>query len=96
MRRIETWGLVVNEALSHGVPCVVSDAVGCAPDLIEPGMTGEIAAADSVVDLGSAIVRAQALAGRPDVRRRCRDRVSGYTVDRAAQGIAAAYQGLVT
>ena len=27
----DTWGLVVNEALYHGVPCVVSDHVGCAP-----------------------------------------------------------------
>ena len=34
----ETWGLVVNEALHHGLPSVVSDAVGCAPDLIEPGV----------------------------------------------------------
>ena len=29
----ETWGLVVNEALATGLPVVVSDAVGCAPDL---------------------------------------------------------------
>lgn len=29
----ETWGLVVNEALASGTPAVVSDAVGCAPDL---------------------------------------------------------------
>jgi glycosyltransferase involved in cell wall biosynthesis len=32
----ETWGLVVNEALSSGLPCVVSDACGCAQDLIAP------------------------------------------------------------
>jgi glycosyltransferase involved in cell wall biosynthesis len=36
----ETWGLVVNEALAIGLPCVVSDAVGCAPDLIQDGETG--------------------------------------------------------
>jgi glycosyltransferase involved in cell wall biosynthesis len=30
----ETWGLIVNEALAVGTPCVVSDRVGCAPDLI--------------------------------------------------------------
>jgi glycosyltransferase involved in cell wall biosynthesis len=29
----ETWGLVVNEALASGLPCVMSDQVGCAPDL---------------------------------------------------------------
>lgn len=32
----ETWGLVVNEALVSGLPCVVSDACGCAEDLVKP------------------------------------------------------------
>ena len=36
----ETWGLVVNEAFASGIPAIVSDAVGCAPDLIEEGRTG--------------------------------------------------------
>lgn len=31
----ETWGLVVNEALACGTPALVSDAVGCAPDVAE-------------------------------------------------------------
>lgn len=31
----ETWGLVVNESLACGTPALVSDAVGCAPDLAE-------------------------------------------------------------
>ncbi|MBI1870493.1 MAG: glycosyltransferase family 4 protein [Chlamydiae bacterium] len=36
----ETWGLVVNEAFACGIPAIVSDRVGCAPDLIEEGKTG--------------------------------------------------------
>jgi len=32
----ETWGLVVNEALSSGLDVVVSDRCGCAPDLAAP------------------------------------------------------------
>lgn len=32
----ETWGLVVNEALASGLPCLVSDACGCCEDLIAP------------------------------------------------------------
>jgi len=29
----ETWGLVVNEALASGLPCLVSNACGCAEDI---------------------------------------------------------------
>ena len=32
--RFEPWGLVVNEAMAAGLPVLVSDACGCAPDLI--------------------------------------------------------------
>jgi glycosyltransferase involved in cell wall biosynthesis len=91
----ETWGLVVNEGLHHGLPCVVSDAVGCAPDLIEPGGTGEVAATGSVESLAAALHRALILVGRPDIRARCRERVSGYTVGKAAAGIAQAYWAVV-
>jgi glycosyltransferase involved in cell wall biosynthesis len=29
----ETWGLVVNEAMASGLPCIISDNCGCAEDL---------------------------------------------------------------
>ena len=48
----ETWGLAVNEAMACKRSVWVSDKVGCAPDLIEPGVTGEII---SAVDLNSLI-----------------------------------------
>jgi glycosyltransferase involved in cell wall biosynthesis len=32
----ETWGLVVNEAMASGLPCVVSNACGCVEDLVHP------------------------------------------------------------
>lgn len=36
----ETWGLVVNEAMACGLPAIVSDRVGCGPDLVHEGKTG--------------------------------------------------------
>jgi len=32
----ETWGLVVNEAMASGVPCIVSAECGCVDDLVLP------------------------------------------------------------
>lgn len=63
---LETWGLVVNEALAAGTPAVVSEHVGCGPDLIVPGVTGEIATTGSVESLAAALqrVRSGLAAGR--------------------------------
>lgn len=38
----EPWGLVVEEALYHGLPVLASQHVGCARDLIITGDTGEL------------------------------------------------------
>jgi glycosyltransferase involved in cell wall biosynthesis len=90
----ETWGLVVNEALHHGLPAIVSQAVGCAPDLINPGMTGDIFETDSVQGLAEAIERSLSLINRDDIRSKCRQQVSAYSVDKAAEGIAQAYRDI--
>jgi glycosyltransferase involved in cell wall biosynthesis len=91
----ETWGLVVNEALHHGVPCIVSDSVGCAVDLIEPGKTGEVTGTGNAPSLAAGIERALPLVGDPNIRRECRDRVSRFTVEYAAAGIAKAYWSVI-
>lgn len=36
----EQWGLVVNEAMASGLPVLVSDRCGCAPDLVKDGVNG--------------------------------------------------------
>lgn len=36
----EPWGLVVNEAMACGMPVVVSNRCGCAPDLVKEGQNG--------------------------------------------------------
>jgi glycosyltransferase involved in cell wall biosynthesis len=86
----ETWGLVVNEALHHGTPCIVSHQVGCAPDLIVPGETGEVFEAGSAESLARAIERLWPRIGTRGVRDRCRARSDSYTLDAAASGVAEA------
>lgn len=44
----DTWGIAVNEAMACGLPCIVSDRVGCGPDLINRQNTGEIVPLNSV------------------------------------------------
>ncbi len=91
----EPWGLVVNEALHHGVPCVVSDAVGCEPDLVDDGVTGAVFQSGSARSLAAALLRALPMIDRADVRARCREQVEGYTIERAAEGIAKAYEAVI-
>ncbi|MEY4353090.1 MAG: hypothetical protein RLZZ609_1331 [Cyanobacteriota bacterium] len=38
----ETWGLVINEAMSCALPAIVSDKVGCGKDLVHDKQTGYI------------------------------------------------------
>jgi len=37
---VEQWGLVVNEAMAAGLPVMVSDACGCASELVHEGVNG--------------------------------------------------------
>lgn len=90
----ETWGLVVNEAMHHGLPALVSDDVGCAPDLIERGTTGAVFASNSVTTLTESIEMALPLVGREQIRDNCRRRIDRYTVDAAAKGIADAFESV--
>ena len=78
----EPWGLVVNEGMACGLVPVVSDAVGCAADLVEG--VGEIFPAGDIAALAAALTRASADAG--DRRERVRGRVSRFTLAQTASG----------
>jgi glycosyltransferase involved in cell wall biosynthesis len=92
----ETWGLAVNEALHAGVPCLVSDRVGCQRDLVTEGETGWVFPADAPKDLRSALERALADTARDAAgfRQRVLDRIAGYTYATATAGLAQAVHAL--
>ena len=88
----ETWGLVVNEAMACGLPAIVSDEVGCGPDLVTDGATG---ATFPLGDVDALAMRLREFAVDPGRLRamgeRARERVANaYSVERATDGTLAA------
>jgi glycosyltransferase involved in cell wall biosynthesis len=90
----ESWGLVVNEGMATGLPAVVADGVGCAPDLIVPSETGEQFHRGDLDDLSRALQRGRDRGGRSRMAAACRDRIANHTFARAADGLVAACQSV--
>lgn len=86
----ETWGLVVNEALNFGLPCVVTDGVGCAPDLVadKTGLVVPAGDTDAMADALRRLMQDDVLrAGYGD---KARDLISGWSVAEYVAGLKTA------
>ncbi|MEJ0001125.1 MAG: glycosyltransferase [Verrucomicrobiota bacterium] len=86
---IEPWGLVVNEAAASGLPLLVSDRCGCAPELVGDGENGFTFAPENVEDLA----RKMAQLAAPDFPRKAfaaasRARVAAWGPERFGRGVA--------
>ncbi|HSY52935.1 MAG TPA: glycosyltransferase family 4 protein, partial [Opitutaceae bacterium] len=85
----ETWGLAVNEAMLMGVPCLVSDLVGCQRDLVLDGETGWVCRAGEAAHLREKL--AAALATTPGQLERIKQaialKISGYTYAQTTAGL---------
>ena len=89
----ETWGLAVNEAMYLGLPCLVSDRVGCQRDLVDDGLTGWVFRAGDPAHLREKL----AIALRADLaefKPRIAARISAYTYEQATAGLLAALASL--
>ena len=90
----EPWGLSVNEAMSAGLPVVVSDRVGSSLDLVQQGRNGFIVPYDSVDSLATRLdqlVKDEAL--RKAFSARSLDIISRWSIRETADGILAAARG---
>jgi glycosyltransferase involved in cell wall biosynthesis len=87
----ETWGLVVNEAMCFGLPIIVSDMVGCGPDLVEHGKNGYVIALGDTAGLAArlhSLVADRTL--KEEFGRASRLRIRTYSHDAVAIGIISA------
>ena len=93
----ETWGLVVNEAMACGLPAIVSNQVGCGPDLVTDGETGAVFPMGDVVALSRSLIAfAGRLAELAAMGARARKRVAAhYSVERAVAGTLEAIDAVV-
>ena len=88
----ETWGLVVNEAMACGLPCFVSDRVGCGPDMIRTSETGAIFPLGDTKALGQILADYAVNKQQMSLMRECASEQSrNYTlsvaVDRTIQAV---------
>jgi len=85
----DPWGLVVNEAMSCGLPVICSNVAGCTRDLIEEGVTGRLVRPRHIGQLAAVM---EQLARDPVSARRlgenARLRIAAYSPAACAAGIA--------
>ncbi len=89
----EPWGLIVNEAMAAGLPVIVSDAVGCAVDLVQDGANGFSFPARDIPSLTTAL-RAVLVPGVAERMGECsRERIAqwGFAEDRNGLKAALAF-----
>jgi glycosyltransferase involved in cell wall biosynthesis len=92
----ETWGLVVNEALATGLPCIVSDAVGCAPDMIRDGESGYVYPLGNVEALAAAFAKVRwRKAEGHDWRPHCRHVVAEFSYEAMTAGLVRACRSVI-
>jgi glycosyltransferase involved in cell wall biosynthesis len=87
----DPWGLVVNEAMTCGLPIIVSNVAGCSADLVKDGWNGYVVPFQDSDKLSAAIdsvVRHREL--RQQMSARSLERIQDYSPEACADGLAAA------
>jgi glycosyltransferase involved in cell wall biosynthesis len=89
----DPWGLVVNEAMVSGLPIITTSAAGCAADLVENGRNGFVVEAGAIDQLASTMdLLARSCELRSRFAAHSREKISGYSPEACADGLAAAVE----
>jgi glycosyltransferase involved in cell wall biosynthesis len=94
--RHEPWGLIVNEVMNAARPAIVSDDVGCGPDLIQDGVNGCIYPVGDVAALAEAL---RSVLERPDAAeemgQRAFERIQSWGFEEDIRGLRQALASVV-
>ncbi len=90
--RHEPWGLIVNEVMNAARPAIVSDDVGCAPDLIEDGVNGCIVPVGDVGALARALGRVLEPGVAEAMGQRAFERIQGWSFEEDVRGLRQALE----
>jgi glycosyltransferase involved in cell wall biosynthesis len=93
--RHEPWGLIVNEAMNAARPVILSNDVGCQPDLVTDGVEGFVFPVGNVQALAAALGRIfEDPAAAPRMGLRALERVRHCSFEADVQGLRAALAAL--
>jgi glycosyltransferase involved in cell wall biosynthesis len=96
----ETWGLAVNEAMLMGVPCLVSNRVGCQRDLVTDGESGWVFDPEDPAALKAALARAisdiRSTEHRERIRQTVARRIAGYSYEKSTDGLLEAVAAVLS
>jgi glycosyltransferase involved in cell wall biosynthesis len=91
----DTWGLVVNEAMSCGLPVIVTGVAGCVADLVQDGWNGFVVSPEDRAALAFAMTRlASDSVLRTEMGSRSRERIEAYSPEAWADGLVNAVESL--
>jgi glycosyltransferase involved in cell wall biosynthesis len=92
----EQWGLVVNEAMAAGLPVIVSERCGCAPDLVKNGVNGYVFNPYDTLSLAQYMLQ---ISKNPDNRLRMGNNskqiIEGYKPENFALGLEKAVHAAI-
>jgi glycosyltransferase involved in cell wall biosynthesis len=84
----EPFGLIVNEVMNASKPIIISNQVGCQPDLVEDGVNGRVFEAKNISSLRSAL---ESVLGNAEMRRemgrRSLERINQWSFEEDIRGL---------
>ncbi len=91
----EPWGLIVNEVMNAGRAVIVSDDVGCQPDLVTDGVEGCVFAVGDVAGLTDALRRVlQSPATAREMGDRAKQRIQSWDFEADIRGLRSAIEAV--